>query len=571
MKHFVTIELLLYLAIILTLAGGLIFSRKFRMIFRFSWPKYAIIIAILALVRLAVWGLMSLESFYMKLTLAQLPMQILLVGMNAAIFVYFYSMVLGRGFSKSGKKAGIKGELVNVKWSDVIGMENVKAEAREVVELIKDRTRVKKIGGKLLRGILMLGPPGCGKTYLAKAVATETGLPFLAMSGSEFVEVFVGVGASRVRALFKKARELAYGNGGCIIFIDELDAIARKRVFSAFGGTEETNSTQNQLLAEMDGLQEREDKSGAASAEQNIIVIGATNSPEDSLDKALLRPGRFDRKLYIDLPSLEDREKLFIYYLGKILHDSSIDVGRLARKAVYKTPADIENVIREAALIATREKRDNITLDDISEAMERVDLGVKHKINMPPREREMTAYHEAGHLITVYMLHPTEDVFKASIIPRRGSLGVVHHQPKEEFHTRDKEKLLADIKCSLGGYVAEKLKFGTTTTGVTSDFKHAMNVAHAMVWVVGMGDKGRMGDYTAIPDNQLSEKVKEELNDETNRIFQRCLKDVEEVLTKKMALLDRFAKELMDKEELDYDDIDAIFKEYGEFSTPKDV
>ncbi len=571
MRYFVAIELLLYLTIILTLVGGLLFSRRFRMIFKFNWAKYAIIIAVCALVRLAIWGLMSLESFYMKLTLAQLPMQILLVGMNAAIFVYFYSTVLGRGFSKSGKKHSIRGELVNVKWSDVIGMENVKAEAREVVELIKDRTRVKKIGGKLLRGILMLGPPGCGKTYLAKAVATETGLPFLAMSGSEFVEVFVGVGASRVRELFKKARQLAYGNGGCIVFIDELDAIARKRVFSAFGGTEETNSTQNQLLAEMDGLQEREDKSGEANLEQNIIVIGATNSPEDSLDRALLRPGRFDRKLYIDLPSLDDREKIFTYYLGKILHDPDIDVGRLARKAVYKTPADIENIVREAALIATREKRDSITLDDISEAMERVDLGVKHKINMPVREKEMTAYHEAGHLITVYMLHPTEDVFKASIIPRRGSLGVVHHQPKEEFHTKDKEKLLAEVKCSLGGYVAEKLKFGTTTTGVTADFKHAMNVAHAMVWVVGMGDKGHMGDYTVIPDSQLSEKVKEELNDETGRIFQKCLKDVEKVLTEKMPLLDRFAKELLDKEELDYDDIDAIFKECGEFGAPKGV
>ena len=571
MKYFVTIELLLYLAIILLLGGGLIFSRKFRMLFRFNWAKYAIIIAVYALVRLAIWGLMSLESFYMKLTLAQLPMQILLVGVNAAIFVYFYSTVLGRGFSKSGKKSSIKGELVNVKWSDVIGMENVKAEAREVVELIKDRTRVKKIGGKIMRGILMLGPPGCGKTYLAKAIATETGLPFLAMSGSEFVEVFVGVGASRVRELFKKARQLAYGNGGCIIFIDELDAIARKRVFSAFGGTEETNSTQNQLLAEMDGLQEREDKSGELRSEQNIIVIGATNSPEDNLDKALLRPGRFDRKLYIDLPSLDDREKLFAYYLGKILHDPSIDVARLARKAVYKTPADIENIVREAALIATREKRDSITLNDISEAMERVDLGLKHKLNITPKEREKTAYHEAGHLVVLYILHPTDDVFKASIIPRRGTLGVVHHQPREEVFTHDKNRLLADIKADLAGYVAEKMKFGTTSSGVAMDFKQAMSIAHNMVWRYGMADKNFLGDYTVIPESQISEKVKEELNEETSKLFQQCLKEVEDLLTKERAILDRFAKELLDKEELDYDEIDAIFKEYGKFGMFKGV
>ena len=571
MKYFVTIELFLYSATILTLGAGLIFSRKFRMLFKFNWAKYVIVIAVYALVRLAVWGLMSLESFYMKLTLAQLPMQILLVGVNAAIFVYFYSTVLGRGFSKSGRKPGIKGELVNVKWSDVIGMENVKAEAREVVELIKDRTRVKKIGGKILRGILMLGPPGCGKTYLAKAVATETGLPFLAMSGSEFVEVFVGVGASRVRELFKKARQLAYGNGGCIVFIDELDAIARKRVFSAFGGTEETNSTQNQLLAEMDGLQERELKSGEANPEQNIIVIGATNSPEDSLDRALLRPGRFDRKLYIDLPSLDDREKLFTYYLGKVQYDSKVDVGRLARKAVYKTPADIENIVREAALIATREKRDSITLDDISEAMERVDLGLKHKLNMTSKEREKTAYHEAGHLIALYILHPTDDVFKASIIPRRGTLGVVHHQPREEVFTYDKNRLLADVKADLAGYVAEKMKFGTTSSGVAMDFKQAMSIAHSMVWKYGMADKSFLGDYTSIPEGQISEKLKEELNEETGKIFQQCLKDVEELLSRERVLLDRFAKELLDKEELDYDEIDAIFKEYGKFGMSKGV
>lgn len=565
------IEIGLYAVVLAGIVLTLIISKKARMYVKFNGTKYAIAVVLYALVRLSILGLKSLESFYMKLTLAQLPMQILLVGVNAAIFVYFYSTVLGRGFSKSGKKSSIRGELVNVKWSDVIGMDNVKAEAREVVELIKDRTRVKKIGGKILRGILMLGPPGCGKTYLAKAVATETGLPFLAMSGSEFVEVFVGVGASRVRELFKKARELAYGSGGCIIFIDELDAIARKRVFSAFGGTEETNSTQNQLLAEMDGLQEREDKGGELNQQQNIIVIGATNSPEDNLDRALLRPGRFDRKLYIDLPNLEDREKLFKYYIGKIESDPKIDVGRLARKAVYKTPADIENIVMEAALIATREKRDCITLDDISEAMERIDLGLKHKLNITAKEKEMTAYHEAGHLVVMYMLHPTNDVFKASIIPRRGTLGVVWGQPRAELHTDSREKKIADIMVSLSGYVAEKIRYGTTSDGVAADFRNAMAVAHNMVWKYGMANKSFLGDYTSIPESQLSEKLKEELNDETSKIFQQCLKNVDDLLVKERVLLDRFAKELFDKEELDYDEIDAIFKEYGKFGISKGI
>ena len=475
-------------------------------------------------------------------------------------------MVFMQGGLAKISKAKIRGELVNVKWSDVIGMENVKEEAREVVELIKDRARVRKIGGKILRGILMIGPPGCGKTYLAKAIATETGLPFLAMSGSEFVEIFVGVGASRVRRLFKKARELAYGHGGCIVFIDELDAIARKRVFSVFGGTEETNSTQNQLLAEMDGLQEIKDKHGDPSPEQNVIVIGATNASEENLDMALLRPGRFDRKLYIDRPNLEDREKLFAYYFGKVQYDPSINIGRLARKAVYKTPADIENIIKEAALIATRDKRDKIKYEDISEAMERVELGMKHKLNMTAHEKEQTAYHEAGHLIALYILHPTDDVFKASIIPRRGTLGVVHHQPKEEIFTYDKNKLLADIKADLAGYVAEKMRFGTTSSGVSSDFTQAMRIAHNMVWRFGMGDKGLLGDYTAIPESQISENLKEQLNEETDKLLKRCIKDVEELLGKERPILDRFAKELLEKEELDYDDIEAIFNEYGKFN-----
>ena len=542
-------------------------NKKMMMYFKMYWVKIVIIDVALFLIVLAIQGMSSLESYYRNITLATMPVQLLMVSLNAIIFVYMYMIFMRGGFSKLSSKLRVHGEFVSVKWTDVIGMENIKEEAMEVVQLIRDRARIKKIGGKILRGILMLGPPGCGKTYLAKAIATEAGMPFVSMSGSEFVEIFVGVGAARVRALFKKARELAYGYGGCIVFIDELDAIARKRVFSAFGGTEETNSTQNQLLAEMDGLQELKDKQGEPKPEQNIIIIGATNAPEDTLDRALRRPGRFDRIIYIEKPGLEDREKLFTYYLGKVSYDKSLDIGRLARKAVYKSPADIENIVKEAALVATRNSRDKIMLEDISEAMERIDLGLKRKITMTPHEKEATAYHEAGHAVIMYILHPTDDVFKVSIIPRRDTLGVVYSQPKEELYTESKDKLLADIKVSLAGYVAEKMKFNVTSNGVAADFRYAMRIAHYMVWSVGMSDAGYLGDYTVIPESQLSENIKEKLNEETQKIFQLCLKDVETLLIKERPILERLVKELLSKDELEYDEVESIFQEYGKLHT----
>jgi cell division protease FtsH len=534
--------------------------RRFQMHWTNHWVKILIVVAVVLLVVLAVWGMASLESYYRNITLAQLPLQMLMMSINAVVFVYLYMYIFRGGFSKLDKK-NIKAHDVNVKFSDVIGIDEAKEECWEVVQLIKDHARLKKIGGKILRGILMLGPPGCGKTYLAKAIATEAKLPFLSMAASEFNEVFVGVGSSRVRQLFKKARMLSFGFGGCIVFIDELDALAHKRVFNQFGGAE-TNTTQNQLLVEMDGLSGRQ---------ENIIVIGATNAPEDSLDTAILRPGRFDRKVYIRKPSLEGREALFKFYLSKVKYDSSIDCRRLARKAVDKSPADIENIVKEAALIATRNKKDAVGLHEISEAIERIELGMKQKLSVNEREREMTAYHETGHLITTYLLHPRDDVFKASIIPRKSSLGVVHPTSIEEWHGQDRETMLADIKICLAGYVAEKVKYGTTTTGVTSDFRQAMNTANFMVWVLGMGDSGFVGDYTMGGKDGaslLAEETKLKLNQDVDRILKGCMADVEALLRKEKDLFERFAHELLTRQELDYDEIEAIFNEYGK-SNPR--
>ena len=532
-----------------------------KMHFKLYRTRILIVLAIVLLIVASIWGMMSLESFYRNQTLAMMPLQLIMVALNAVIFVYMYLRLFNTSWGSASKNTRMNSALVNVKWSDVIGMEAAKMEAWEVVQLIKDRAKVKQIGGKIIKGLLMLGPPGCGKTYLAKAIATEASVPFLSMAASEFVEMFVGVGASRVRQLFKKARELASGYGGCIVFIDELDAIGRNRTFSQFGG-QETNSTQNQLLVQIDGLQAKE---------ENVIVIGATNAPESTLDPALLRPGRFDRKIFIDRPNLEEREKIFDYYFAKVKYDKSLDIKRLARKAVYKTPADIENIVKESALIAARDNKDMVEFRHVSEAIERIDMGLKHRRNLIPKEKELIAWHEAGHVVVLYLLHPTKDVFKASIIGRRDALGVTHENQREEWYTHSKEVLLADIKTLLAGYVTEKMKFGTTSDGVSSDFKHAMSIAHTMVWSLGMSGANIVGDYELYGKNEhmfeLAESMKEKLNKETQDILQKCLKDVDDLLKKEWHITEHIANELLAKEELEYDEIDAIFKDYGKSQT----
>ena len=302
---------------------------------------------------------------------------------------------------------------------------------------------------------------------------------------------------------------------------------------------------------------------GLESTGQNIVVIAATNASENSLDKALLRPGRFDRKIQITLPTLEEREDIFEYYLKKIKTSEDINIRKLASGTKFKSPAEIENIVKEAALISTRNKKRSVDMEDLSLAMDRVNLGLETSLTMTKEEKEMTAYHESGHAVAVYLLHPTDEIFKATIRSRGGALGFVYHTPKEELHNQNREQLLATIMVSLGGYVAEEIKYGTTSTGISSDFQHAMAVANSMVWNYGMGPKGLVGDFSLIPKDCMSPKLKEELNAQTMEIMNTCLNKVKECLTKEWAIVEDIAQEMLKKEELTYNEVDEIFRKHG--------
>lgn len=542
--------------------------KKFKFYVKLYWIKVVLSILLIALgislVVLIVTGLRAWnesESYLRQSQLAMIPLQLYLQTIMALIFglVYtfmWYWLMFKKGaqsFSKTSKKA-IAGKEINITWNDVIGMDEAKQEALEIVKLITDRASLQRIGGKILKGILMLGPPGCGKTYLAKAIATETKLPFISMSGSEFVEMFVGVGAGRVRALFKNAQQLAELEGGCIIFIDEIDAIGAKRGLDAgFGGTTEHNTTLNQLLVEMDGLKDKD---------YNIILIGATNAMETSLDPALLRPGRFDRKIIVDKPNLEDRSKLFSYYLKSVKYNAeNVKIDRLARITVGQTPADIANIVREAALITVRNQNDLVSMQEIDEARERIALGIKRRVKLSDKEKLQTAYHEAGHAITTYLLSPSRDVFKVTITPRGPTGGATWTPEREDTFITDSNELLINIKISLGSYAAEKIKYNATTTGVYGDFSSAMHHAHHMVWVCGMGKSGLLGNWEIV--NNISEEIKAKLDADVQYILNSCLTEVTALLKKEEPLMDRLAKELVEKSELNYDEIEAIFKEFG--------
>ncbi len=550
--------------------------KKVKVFLQFHWIGIIITILVLVLAVSFAFFLNSTitawktsESYFKKATLAQygiffyifLVLQVISLPLSGALWIW---MMRG-GYSKFSKinAKSMEGKDIKIHWADVIGMDEAKQEASEVVKLVMDRVEVQKIGGKILRGILMMGPPGCGKTYLAKAIATESNLPFMSMSGSEFIEMFVGVGASRIRKLFKQARQLAYTDGGCIIFIDELDAVgAQRSVDRGFGGQTESNTTLNQLLIEMDGLKEKD---------YNVIIIGATNAPETFLDPAILRPGRFDRKIYVELPNLEEREKLFEYYLKDAKYDSSVDKKRLARLTVGNSPADVANLVHEAALIAVRNKKQVISMKEITEAYDRVEMGIKHKVVFSQEERVKIAYHEAGHALVAHNLPNVDPVRKISIVAR-GSMGGYTRLLTEDRYFMTASQFKDTLATLLAGHAAEEMIFNEISTGPHSDIKQATALARRMVTDFGMSKKLGLRTYgnQAVsgylgfgPPEQkdYGEEVARQIDEEVYKIMEAAHQAAKKVLAENRPRLTHLAEKLLAKEILEGAELEAAFTE----------
>jgi AFG3 family protein len=458
----------------------------------------------------------------------------------------------GGGIFSIGKsKAQLfeKGTKVNITFSDVAGLDEAKGEVMEIVDFLKNPKKYTALGGKIPKGCLLVGPPGTGKTLLAKAMAGEAQVPFFSMSGSDFVEMFVGVGASRVRDLFKQARE----KSPCIIFIDEIDAIGRARGKNQMMTNDERENTLNQMLVEMDGF----------SGDSGIIVLAATNRP-DVLDAALLRPGRFDRQISIDIPDLSGREAIFKVHLKGLKKSANLDLHKLAAQTPGFAGADIANVCNEAALIAARKGKSEVDLDDFNDAIDRIIGGLEKKNKIiSPSEKRVIAYHEAGHAVSGWFLEHAHPLVKVTIVPRgSAALGYAQYLPKEKYLTL-KEELEDDMCMTLGGRAVEELVFGKISTGALSDLQHVTKVASAMVTVYGMNDKiGNLSFYDPQNENGFTKPYSEEtgkiIDTEIRKIIEQAYEKTKNLLSEKMDAVKVIAEELLRKEVLYKDDLERL-------------
>ena len=490
---------------------------------------------------------------------------VLLVG---ATFWLFTRQIGGGNksmdFGKSRAKLLEEGTKTNFK--DVAGLTEEKEEVKELIDFLKNPKRFQAMGARIPKGVLLAGPPGTGKTLLARAVAGEAKVPFYYISGSDFVELFVGIGASRVRDMFKQAKM----NAPCLIFIDEIDAVGRQRGTGLGGGHDEREQTLNQLLTEMDGF----------GPHEGIIVIAATNRP-DVLDPALLRPGRFDRQVTVGLPDKNARaEILKVHARNKIL-DKSITLEYLAKRTPGFSGADLENLLNEAALLAVRRNKKEITMSEIDEATDRVIMGpAKVTKKYTDKEKRLVAYHEAGHAVVGLKLEGANDVQKITIIPRGQAGGYTMMTPKEETFTSTKQELLESISGLLGGRVAEEIEFNEVTTGAHDDFKRATKIARSMVTEYGMSKLGPMmleepsantflgRDYTK--NRNISDIVAHEIDEEMRSIINECYEKTKKILTKNKDLLDLIANTLLEEETITKEQIDYLV-EHGHLPEKTEV
>lgn len=442
-----------------------------------------------------------------------------------------------------------KGTRVNINFGDVAGLDEAKVEVMEIVDFLKNPKKYTALGGKIPKGALLVGPPGTGKTLLAKAMAGEAQVPFFSLSGSDFVEMFVGVGASRVRDLFKQAREKA----PCIIFIDEIDAIGRARGRNAIMSNDERENTLNQLLVEMDGF----------GTDIGIIILAATNRP-DVLDSALLRPGRFDRQISIDRPDVKGREAIFKVHLKPIKISQTLDIHKLAEQTPGFAGADIANVCNEAALIAARKNKDSVDMSDFQDAIDRVIGGLekRNKIILP-EEKEIIAYHEAGHAICGWFLEHAYPLLKVTIVPRgTAALGYAQYTPKEQY-LYNTDQLFDQICMTLGGRAAEDIFFGKISTGASNDLQQITKIAYSMVTVYGMNGKiGNISYYDPTQENTFTKPYSEEtgkmIDEEVRRLIAEAYVSTKALLTEKKREVEILAKQLLEKEVLFQSDVEKL-------------
>lgn len=484
-------------------------------------------------------------------------MPLLIIG---ALLFFMFSWARGANnqamsFGQSKAKM-VSPSMPKVSFSDVAGADEAKEEVYEVVEFLKHREVFQSLGARVPRGILMVGPPGTGKTLLAKAIAGEAGVPFYAISGSEFVEMFVGVGASRVRDLFDQAKR----NAPSIIFIDEIDAVGRHRGAGLGGGHDEREQTLNQILVEMDGF----------TTDTSVVVIAATNRP-DILDPALLRPGRFDRRIVIDLPDINGRRAILeIHSRGKPL-GSSINLDALAKETVGFSGADLANVVNEAAILAARRKRKAIENEDFEAAIERVIAGPERRSRkISPQEKEISAYHEAGHALVARLLPNTDPVHKISVVSRGLSLGYTMQLPSEDRYLLTLSQYKSRLATLLGGRVAEELVYGEISTGAAQDIKEATGLAHKMVTEYGMSERlgprtfGNHQDMVFLgreiaEQRDYGDKVADLIDDEVNELLQQALENARKLLQANRTRLDYVARRLIAEETLEGEKLEEAF------------